>query len=62
MKRYLTLTRSHSYSLLFALPLFILYEAGAVMSRACRARRLRNGADVLLRMLLSLAGCRVLSQ
>lgn len=55
MKRYLKLTRTHSYSLLFALPLLLLYELGA-MYTASGGSNLRNGADVLLRTLLAVGG------
>ena len=57
MKKYLELTRSHTYSLLFALPLLVLYELGAVLI-ANRSAGMRNGADVLLRTLLSAGGLR----
>src|SRR5215213_2702680 len=55
MSRYFELTRKHSYSLLFALPLLVAYEAGAA-SIAGDAQGMRNGADVLLRMLLAAGG------
>lgn len=55
MRTYLDTTRSHTYSLLFALPLLVLYEIGAMMI-ADRAGGMRNGADVLLRTLLSAGG------
>jgi len=56
MTRYLAVTRSHSYSLLFALPLLLLYEAGAVYIARAEGSSLRNGADVLLRTILSVSG------
>jgi hypothetical protein len=55
-KGYFSLTRTHSYSLLFALPLLLLYEAGAVYISNVEGSNLRNGADVLLRGLLAIAG------
>ena len=55
MRRYFENTRTHTYSLLFALPLLVLYEVGAMMI-AGRAGGMRNGADVLLRTLLSAGG------
>jgi hypothetical protein len=55
MRRYFENTRTHTYSLLFALPLLVLYEIGAMMI-AGRAGGMRNGADVLLRTLLSAGG------
>ncbi|HEX6372087.1 MAG TPA: CPBP family intramembrane glutamic endopeptidase [Longimicrobium sp.] len=55
MRRYFDNTRTHTYSLLFALPLLVLYEVGAMMI-AGRAGGMRNGADVLLRTLLAAGG------
>jgi membrane protease YdiL (CAAX protease family) len=55
MPRYFQLTRKHTYSLLFALPLLIAYEAGATMISGS-AHGLRNGADVLLRSVLAVGG------
>jgi hypothetical protein len=55
MRRYFENTRTHTYSLLFALPLLVLYEVGAMMI-AGRAGGMRNGADVLLRTLLAAGG------
>lgn len=55
MRRYFENTRTHTYSLLFALPLLVLYEIGAMMI-AGRAGGMRNGADVLLRTLLAAGG------
>ena len=56
MGRYLTLTRTHSYSLLFALPLLVLYEAGAVYIARVEGSAFRNGADVLLRTIFLMSG------
>jgi membrane protease YdiL (CAAX protease family) len=56
MRNYLRLSRTHSYSLLFALPLLVLYEAGAEYLHAQGGVALRNGADVLLRTLLAATG------
>jgi hypothetical protein len=55
MPRYLELTRKHSYSLLFALPVLVAYEAGAYLMSGSTSG-LRNGADVLLRTVLSVGG------
>lgn len=55
MRKYLDTTRTHTYTLLFALPLLALYELGAMMI-AGRAGGMRNGADVLLRTLLAAGG------
>ena len=56
MRRYLDTTRTHTYSLLFALPLLVLYELGAMMIGDGRGGGMRNGADVLLRTLLAAGG------
>ena len=55
MKEYYRISRSLTYSLLFALPLLVLYELGAWMI-AGQTRGMRNGADVLLRTLLAAGG------
>lgn len=54
MSRYFEITRKHSYALVFALPLLVLYEAGAAMVSGDTG--LRNGADVMLRTLLAAGG------
>lgn len=58
MKRYLHLTRTYTYSILFAVPLLLLYEVGAARLAADGVSTLRNGADVLLRGLLATGGVR----
>jgi hypothetical protein len=58
MKSYLRLTRTHTYSILFAVPLLLLYEVGAARLAADGDAALRNGADVLLRSLLAAGGVR----
>jgi hypothetical protein len=55
MRDYFRITRKHSYSLLFVLPLLLLYEVGA-WSIAGPTSGMRNGADVLLRAALSVGG------
>jgi hypothetical protein len=55
MREYLRITRKHSYSLLFVLPLLLLYEVGA-WSIAGPTSGMRNGADVLLRAALAVGG------
>ena len=55
MRDYFQITRKHSYSLLFVLPLLLLYEVGA-WSIAGPTSGMRNGADVLLRAALSVGG------
>jgi membrane protease YdiL (CAAX protease family) len=56
MRKYLELTRTHTYSLLFAVPLLLLYEVGAAYLARAGEPTLRNGADVLLRTLLAAGG------
>lgn len=56
MKGYFELTRSLTYSLLFALPLLLLYELGTLAMARTDPNALRNGADVLLRSLLAAGG------
>ena len=56
MHRYFELSRTHTYSLLFAIPLLVLYEVGAAWLARDSAGALRNGADVLLRTLLAAGG------
>lgn len=55
MRRYFETTRTHTYTLLFALPLLVLYEVGAMMISS-DSGGMRNGADVLLRTLLAAGG------
>ena len=55
MRDYFRLTRKHSYSLLFALPLLVLYEVGA-WGISGPTSGMRNGADVLLRAALAAGG------
>jgi hypothetical protein len=56
MRRYLETSRTHTYSVLFAVPLLLLYEAGAAWLARDGGSGLRNGADVMLRALLSVGG------
>jgi hypothetical protein len=58
MRDYFRLTRSLTYSVLFAAPLFALYELGAAFLAGTERTALRNGADVLLRSLLAAGGVR----
>ncbi|MFN2400215.1 MAG: type II CAAX prenyl endopeptidase Rce1 family protein [Gemmatimonadaceae bacterium] len=55
LKSYWSASRSHRYSLLFALPLLILYEvlAASLHSDLSRGGEVRNGADVILKTLFS---------
>jgi len=53
---YLRASRAHRYSLLFALPLLLLYEAlAAVLAHDPSVGGVRNGADVLLKSLFTAA-------
>lgn len=56
MRRYLELSRTHTYSLLFAVPLLVLYEVGAAWVARTSSVPLRNGADVMLRSLFAAGG------
>jgi hypothetical protein len=56
MREYFRLTRTHTYSLLFAFPLLLLYEAGAAWLARAVENCLRNGADVLLLSVLAAGG------
>jgi membrane protease YdiL (CAAX protease family) len=56
MKRYMETSRSVSYSLLFAVPLLVIYEIGAAWLARGGGSGLRNGADVMLRTLLAAGG------
>lgn len=58
MHGYFHTSRAHTHSLLFALPLLVLYEAGARWIAEGGGTPLRNGADVLLRVLLAGGGVR----
>src|SRR3954465_14802966 len=56
---YFALSRSHRYSVLFALPLLLGYEALAAMLAQPGKSELRNGADAILRgMFTAVAGPR----
>ena len=55
-KAYFTATRQARYSLLFALPLLLLYEGLAVTLSDTAASGVRNGADVLLKTLFIMLG------
>jgi hypothetical protein len=49
MREYWQTSRTHRYSLLFALPLLVLYETLAALLSDPRGGGVRNGADVLLK-------------
>jgi hypothetical protein len=58
LKNYLTLSRTPRYSITFALPLLILYEALAAGLSRFAGEQMRNGADVMLRSLFIAAAGR----
>jgi membrane protease YdiL (CAAX protease family) len=53
---YLRTTRTLTYSFLFTLPLFILYEVGVFVINIGSTSGVRIGADVLIRQLLGMIG------
>lgn len=54
-RRYFDDSRAPRYSLLFALPLLLLYEAMAALLPRSATGGVRNGADVMLKSLFALA-------
>jgi len=59
LKSYWNLSRTPRYSITFALPLLILYEALAATLSRFAGEQMRNGADVMLRSLfIAVAGTR----
>ncbi len=58
LKDYLTRSREARYSLTFALPLLLLYEASSLALSGSAAAGIRNGADVLLKSLFVTLGGR----
>ncbi len=55
---YWSLSRTHTYSLTFALPLLVLYEMLVLPLSRGAPQQLRNGADWVVRWLLDTAGIR----
>ena len=53
---YLKYTRSPIYSFIFTIPLFIIYEIGLFLSTSDDLSYMRNGADALMRQILSAFG------
>src|SRR5258707_606769 len=51
LKDYLNRSRAARYSVLFALPLLVLYETGSLMLNGSPIAGVRNGADVMLKAL-----------
>lgn len=58
LHHYVAASREPRYSLLFALPLLLLYEATAALLTPAGAAGVRNGADVLLKTLFVVLGGR----
>ena len=58
MRDYLALSRTRTYSLTFALPLFVLYELLAALTDRAEPVAVRNAADVMLRQTFLLLGPR----
>ncbi len=58
LKDYLTRSREARYSLTFALPLLLLYEASSLAVSGSASAGIRNGADVLLKSLFTTLGGR----
>ncbi len=56
LNRYWNNTRSPLYSFLFTVPLFIIYEIGILLSSSKDMISMRNGADALMRQILSTLG------
>ena len=56
MSQYFTVSKSHLYSFIFTLPLFLLYEVGIFLISSRDIDQLRNGADVLMRQVLESFG------
>jgi len=56
LNRYWNNTRSPLYSFLFTVPLFIIYEIGVLLTSSTDMISMRNGADALMRQILSTFG------
>ncbi|MFQ6605878.1 MAG: type II CAAX prenyl endopeptidase Rce1 family protein [Fidelibacterota bacterium] len=56
MIKYFSRSKSATYSLVFTLPLFLIYEFGLMSLGQEQVPLLRNGADVLLRRMLEVIG------
>ena len=54
--KYLEYTRTPIYSLLFTLPFFLIYEVGIFLTSNENLNIMRNGADALMRQILSTFG------
>ncbi len=56
LKTYWNNTRSPLYSFLFTIPLFFIYEVGIFFTSSKELISMRNGADALMRQILSTLG------
>ncbi len=56
MYSYFKETRSPFYGFIFTIPLFIIYELGVLLNSNDNIISMRNGADVLMRQILSFFG------
>ncbi|MEE2923490.1 MAG: CPBP family intramembrane glutamic endopeptidase [bacterium] len=56
LEKYFYETRSPVYAVLFVVPLFLIYEILALTLHKLQITHLRNGADVMMRNLVSLFG------
>ena len=56
IKLYWKNTRSPLYNFIFTLPLFLLYEIGIILTTSTQMVSMRNGADAIMRQLLSALG------
>ncbi|PCJ16654.1 MAG: hypothetical protein COB02_15620 [Candidatus Cloacimonadota bacterium] len=56
LEKYLKDSRNPVYSILFVIPLFLIYEVLALTLHTFHITTLRNGADVMLRNVASFAG------
>ena len=56
IKKYWNNTKTPLYSFFFSIPLFIIYEIGIFLSSSSALVLMRNGADALMRQVLSALG------
>tara|TARA_B100001250_G_scaffold413954_1_gene449939 strand:+ start:845 stop:1564 length:720 start_codon:yes stop_codon:yes gene_type:complete len=56
MYQYYKVTKSPFYGFIFTIPLFLIYEVGIIINSNNNMISMRNGADVLMRQILSFFG------
>lgn len=56
LEKYFYFSRSPLYSVLFVVPLFLVYECLALLLHSLQITELRNGADVMLRQMAGVFG------